>query len=233
MTTVAVLIKDAYYLAQVLDPREEIEAFDATEGVRVINQIIKQWGSLSIYIPTYTILTLNLVAGTYSYNITPVVTQLSEAHLLDLNNVQYPLDIIDLARFNTLNFALSNQARVRPNLLFIQNDFINYPLQSKAVFYPVPDNTYTATLYAMQRLVEVEYEDDLSTVPDYWQVALYYEAAKRLSSINATILPASFADEYTEAMQNLKAANRRDKRVKVLNQFQTTRLYRPWGTYVD
>jgi len=232
MTTSAVVIKNAYYLAQVLDPREEIEGFEAGEGLRILNLILANWGSLKIYIPTYTQLTQVVTSGDFSYDITPAITSATRGHLVDQNNVQYPVEVIDLARYNTLNFALTNQ-NSRPNQVFIKNDFANWPTLSQLIFYPIPDNTYTVTLWVWKRLANVTYSQDLTQVPDYWINALTYELAHRLASINATVLPQSFLDDYDMIIKQVKAANKRDKRVIVNNQFQTTRKYKPWGTYVD
>jgi hypothetical protein len=233
MTIVAELIKRSYYLAQVLDPREEIEGFQASEGLYELNRIIDTWGSLMQYIPTYTILTINVLPNVSSYDITPVVTQLSESHLIDQNNVQYVLTAIDLQRFNTLNFTLSGNAPCRPYLIFPQNDFVNWPTKTKMRFYPVPDNIYTATVYAMQRLANVTYSQVLDMVPGYWISAMEFELAKRLIDIYGTTPAPTFGDSYTTIMRQLKAANRRDKSVQVQNQFRRIRRYSPWSVYVD
>lgn len=233
MTTAAELIKRSYYLAQVLDPEEEVQGNQASEGLYELNRVISIWGSLSQYIPSYKILTINVLANTSSYDVTPVITQLAESHLLDSNNVQYALTQIDLQRFNTLNFSLSATSPTRPNQIFIQNDFANWPTLSKVRFFPVPDTTYTATLYVMQRLAAVAYSDDLSTVPSYWTAALEYETAKQLMSVFATVPAPTFKEDYDTVMRQLKAANRRDRRVQVTNEFRNIRRFKPWGIYVD
>jgi hypothetical protein len=233
MTTAAQLIKRSYYLSQVLDPREEIEGFQASEGLFELNRIIDTWGSLTQYIPSYSILTINVLPNVSSYDQTPVITQLSEGHLLDQNNVQFDLVQIDLQRFNTLNFTLSAQSPTRPNLVFPQNDFANWPTLTKIRFFPVPDTTYTATLYAMLRLANVTYSQDLTTVPAYWISAMEYELAKKLITIYGTTPAVTFGDDYTTIMRQLKAANRRDRRVQVSNQFRNIRRYKPWSVYVD
>lgn len=233
MTTAAEIIKRSYYLAQVLDPREEIEGFQAEEGLHELNRVIDTWGSLSMYIPSYKIITVNVLANVSSYDITPVITQLSESHLLDSNNVQYPLIQIDLQRFNTLNFTLSAQSPTRPQLIFVQNDFANWPTLSKVRLFPVPDTTYTATLYAMVRLANVTYSEELSAVPAYWTAGLEYELAKQLINIYGTTPALTFPQDYEEAIRQLKAANRRDRTVQVQNEFQTVRRYKPWSVYVD
>lgn len=232
MTLASELIKRSYYLAQVLDPREEIEGFQASEGLYQLNRIIDLWGNLSQYIPSYKILTQAVVAGTYTYTITPVLAQLSESHILDQNNVQFTLTQIDLQRFNTLNFALSLTAPARPYYIFLQNDFANFPTSSKIQLYPVPDQPYTLTMYAMQRLANVQYSDDLTTVPAYWQAALEYELGKKLISIYSTTPSQTFYDDYNTVMRQLKSINRRDRRVQIQNEFSERRRYRPWGVYV-
>lgn len=233
MSTAAELIKRSYYLAQVLDPREEIEGFQASEGLHELNKIIDTWGSLSQYIPTYTILTINVLPNVSSYDVTPAVTQLSESHLIDQNNVQYVLTQIDLQRFNTLNFTLSANAPSRPYLIFPQNDFATWNTKTKMRFYPVPDTTYTATLYAMQRLANVTYSQELTTVPAYWIAALEFELARQLINIYGTTPALTFNTDYEQAMKQLKNANRRDRSVQVQNQFRRIRRYSPWSVYVD
>lgn len=233
MTTSADLIKRSYYLAQVLDPREEIEGFQASEGLHELNRVLDTWGSVSIYIPSYTILTLSILANISSYDVTPVITQLSESHILDSNNVLYPLIQIDLQRFNTLNFSLSATSPTRPSEIFIQNDFANYPTLSKVRVFPVPDTSYTATLYAMQRLNNVTYSQDLTQLPGYVISALEYEMAKQLINIYGTTPAVTFMQDYEDTMRLLKAANRRDRSVQVQNEFQSFRRFKPWGIYVD
>lgn len=232
MTTAAEIIKRSYYMAQVLDPREEIEGDQASEGLHELNRILDVWGSLSQYIPSYSILTIALTAGVYTYNVTPVITQLSEAHIVDSNNVQYPLIQIDLQRFNTLNFSLAQQAPSRPQNIFIQNDFTNFPTLSKAVFYTVPDTTYTATLYAMMRLANVTYSEDLTFVPQFWIAGLEFELARQLINIYKTTPAITFNQDYEEAMRNLKAANRRDRSVQIQNEFRNYRRFKPRSVYV-
>lgn len=232
MTTAGELVKKSYYMAKVLDPREEIEGFQASEGMFELNRIIDTWGSLMPYIPSYTILTVPVIANDYSYDVTPVITELSEAHLLDSNNVQFNLYQIDLHRFNTLNFALSAQSPTRPDRVFIQNDFADYPTKSKVIFYPVPDQSYTATLYAMQRLANLTYSQDITTVPSYYVTALEFKLARRLMVIYSTNPAPAFESEYQEVMRQFKAANRRDKSSQGYNIFRQRRNFRPWGTYV-
>lgn len=232
MSTAADLIKRAYYLAQVLDPSEEIDGFYAEEGLNELNKTLDLWGSLPMYIPSYTILTQATVAGTSSYNITPVITNLSEAHLVDSNNVQYEMFQVDLQRFNTFNYALSAASPTRPQFIFVQNDFVNYPTVTKLRVFPVPDAVYTITMYAMQRLSNVTYSQDMSALPPYVQAALEYELAKAFINIWSTTPAVTFKDDYEEVMKQMKAANIRDKSVQVGNEFRSYRRFRPWGTYV-
>jgi hypothetical protein len=233
MTTAAELIRRSYYLAQVLDPNEEIEGFESSEGLYELNRILDRWGSLSQYIPSYSELIVNVTPGVFSYDQTPVITQLSEGHLLDINNVQYGLNQLNLQQYNTLNFPLSATSPCRPRDVFIKNDFVNWPTKSQIIFYPVPDTTYTAVLYAMLRLVNVTYSQVLSQLPGYWITGVEYELAKQFINIYSTTPAATFFDDYEKIIAELKAANRRDRSVQTKNVFQNVRRYKPWGTYVD
>lgn len=232
MTIASELIKRSYYLAQVLDPREEIEGFEGSEGLHELNRVIDVWGSLRQYIPTYSKLTVNVLANVSSYDVTPVITQLSESNIIDSNNVLYDLIQVDLQRFNTFNYALSASSPTRPQFIFLQNAFANWPTVSKVRLYPVPNASYTATLWAMQRLANVTYSQDLTHVPGYWIAGLEYELAKQFITIYGTTPAITFAEDYASAMRDLKAANKRDNSVQVQNQFQQIRRYRPGSVYV-
>jgi hypothetical protein len=232
MTLASDLIRRSYILAQILDPREEVEGYQSSEGLTSLNDILNQWSSLSIYIPSYTIIPIITVIATSNYTITPAIVRINEANILDSNNAQTDLGIIDLEEFNNINMSLSSTNLSRPSKIFLQNDFSNWSTQSKLIVYPSPDQVYTITLYAMQRLVNVTYSQTLASIPGYYERALHYELAKELSIIYGTVLPQSFFEEYEKLMKELKATNRKDNTVKCSNLFKTSRFYYPWGTYV-
>jgi hypothetical protein len=85
----------------------------------------------------------------------------------------------------------------------------------------------------MQRLANVTYSQELSTLPGYVLAALEFELARQLISIYGTQPAVTFANDYEEAITQLKAANRRDRSVQVQNEFRNFRRYKPWGIYVD
>lgn len=234
MATVANLIRRAYILAKILDPNEETEGYMAEEGTDMMNEIISQWSSLQIYIPTYKEITITTVAGTYEYTVTPVIVEFNEANVLDSNNCQFPVNSIDLTRYNLINFELADTARSRPSELFIKNDFANYPTQSKVILFPIPDDVYTVTLYAKVRLASVSYSDTITTIPDYWLRGLRYELAYSLASEYGTDekLSPAFYEKYSTLIRQLKAANQQDKSVKVFNPFNRWRRFKPWGRNV-
>jgi len=233
MTTAAQLVKRSYYLAQVLDPREEIEGFQATEGLAELNRSIDLWGALAMYIPSYSELTISILAGVSSYDQTPVITQLASGHIIDANDVQNPVIPIDLQRFNTLNYALSNTSRMRPTMVFPDNQFANFPTKTAIRVYPVPDTTYTMTLYAMLRLANVTESQDLTHVPPHWIAAMEMELSKRLINIYGTEPAVTWPEDYKSVMDILKAGNKRDRSVKVMNEFRSYRRFKTWSVYVD
>lgn len=232
-TSVMDLIKDSYYLSQVKDPGEDIEGYETTVGLRTLNKIIAQWASLSIYIPTYTTLEIELEADVFTYEVTPPITQLLDANLLDQSNVLSVLEQVFLKRQNTFNYALGEQAPTRPCAIFIDNDKENMENNRSTVFFfPVPDAPYLATLRVKQMLQPLLAEDDIIEIPPQNEKALMYQTANDLSIIYASQLPPRFDKEYDKIMREMKGANRRDVTVKNRNPFyHRYRRFRPWNTF--
>lgn len=230
--TAAEMVADAFYYSNVKDPGEEILGYEASTGLDALNAIIDQWSGTSIYIPTYKIETFVTVAGDWTYTITPPITQLLESNLIDANNVQWPLRQIDLKRFNLLNIPLSNQARTRPNLIFLQDDTEVLGISTTVILFPVPDQVYTVTLRAKKYLTPFLYSDTILEIPPFGRKALKFQLSRDLSIEFGSNLDDKFESEYMRVMRALRAANKRDNTVINSNPYNTGwRRFRPWSGY--
>lgn len=230
--TAAEMVADAFYYSNVKDPGEEIFGYEASTGLDALNAIIDQWSGTSIYIPTYKIETFVTVAGDWTYTITPPITQLLESNLIDANNVQWPLRQIDLKRFNLLNIPLSNQARTRPNLIFLQDDTEVLGISTTVILFPVPDQVYTVTLRAKKYLTPFLYSDTILEIPPFGRKALKFQLSRDLSIEFGSNLDDKFESEYMRVMRALRAANKRDNTVINSNPYNTGwRRFRPWSGY--
>lgn len=235
MTTAAVLVKNAYALAKIIDPNEEIEGYQAAEGLANLNEIIDQWSGLEIFIPTYKTISIATTAGTYSYVVTPPIIAMLEGHFIDSNNVQSPLTEIDLKRYNLINFVDGAMSPSRPGFVYLNNDAANMQIatpQTSVVLYPVPDTVYNVTLYVKSQLVNLDEQDVLTEIPPFYRRALRYELALELSQIYSSQLSDSFYLKYETLMKELKAATIKDWSVKNNNPLISYSRFRPWGIYV-
>lgn len=228
---VSELILQAFNLAQVTDPNEELQGFMADDGLMALNSIIAQWGALSIYIPTYTIQSISLVAADYQYTVTPPIAQLLEANIIDSNNVQTTLFNIDLKKQNTLNYAFSATEQSRPSYVFLQNDASVLGVSTNVFFYPVPDQAYTASLKVKKNLVEFTYSEEIVQIPAFYLKPLRYQLAKDISDIYGSVLSQTFLPEYERIITELKATVKKDMTINCQNPFRGQRQFRPWGTF--
>lgn len=230
MTIGADLIRQAYILAKVLDPEEELEAYQVNQGLTSLNAIIEQWSSLQIYIPSYRTITINMIPGVYRYTVTPVITQVLQGHYM-VGNQQYWLQPIDLKRQNTLNYTLGQQARTLPETVFVDDSLPEFMTECTVYFYPVPAGNYVATLYVKQRIGKLDKSTEIGNIPAYMEKLLIYQLALDTAAINATVLTKEFYDEYDRLDKELKAANKQDMTVLNQNPFRGQRQFRPWSRY--
>lgn len=232
LDTAAKLVMSAYYLSNVKDPGEPIVGYEATIGLELLNSIIDQWSGLSIYIPTYNEYVFDTLAnGTYRYDHTPPITQLLEAHLVDSNDVQTPLWQVDLKGQNELNYPLAEQSPGRPDRIFIRNSEADEIAGKSTIFlFPPPSQVYRVTMYLKQYLTPKTYSEQILDIPARDKKALRFQLAGDLSIEFASELPPKFEKEYDRIMKELRAANKRDVRVRTRNMFgDNYRRFRPYG----
>lgn len=228
------LIKDAFNDAGIFDPAEEIEGIDLNKGLTLLNEALTQWSSLSIYIPTFNTITVNVLEGIAQYTVSPLIVGFLEGNLLDSSNLLSTLTLASPANQNTFDYEMSPS---RPKYIYIEPRYnlidISTDEPSSALwFYPTPEDKYKATLMVKQMLVEVDFGTVLNQVPRYYYRALKYELTAELADSYGTTLSPQFERKHQELVSQLKAANKKDMSVKNSNPFIGQRFYRPWGYYV-
>jgi hypothetical protein len=227
------LIKEAYYLAKILDPAEEIEGFYLTEGLDVLNQGLAQWVSLGVNIPNVTNVPVSLTTNNFLYSVSPQIVEIKQANIVDSANVKYPLLIADEFQQNTFNYDI---VKARPSYVYMRQngeliDEETDAASTNLYFYPTPNANFTVNLTVKELILEFGLEDELSTIPSYYIKPLKFYLAQDLSIIYSTVLPPRFDKEYERLMREMKAANRQDMSVLNVNTMRGYRQFRPWGVY--
>lgn len=226
---VADLLRQAYFTAHVIGEGEEADGFLATDGLQIFNQILDDWGSLGVYIPYHTYTTIELVANTPSYVVTPVIAELDEAQLIVSTNLKFSLLMADTKQFSNFNFAFPI---TRPTSIYIgtQQTFDdNGLLASTVYFWPTPDQAYTAQLIQKQTLANVTLFDDLSMLPPRMYKTLRYQLASDFQIQYGTELPERFYRDLDMLIAKMHANNPSDNAVQTRDIFHTQRRFNPWG----
>ncbi len=224
------IIRQAYLLAQVWDPGDEVPGVEANEGLLMLNTLLQEWSSMGNFIPAYSTQTFNITQGVYSYSSAVAITDILEQNIVDTNNIKYRMAEANLQQFNLFNF---NNLQQRPNMVYVaQNTATPYLASSTVYVYPTPDASYTLNLYTKKVLPELEYSDVMENLPLNYFKALKYQLARDLADVYLTVLSQRFDTEYNRIIANLKQSNSKDLSVQINNQFNTWRRFRPWNIYV-
>lgn len=228
-TRVSDIIKQAYSLSQARDPNEELGPSEAAQGLDTLNAIINEWGNLSIFIPSFNTITVDILQNVYKYVTSPIIVDIMNANLLDSSNVLSVLTFDNLKKLNVSNFlnfaARPDTVMLTPNQDDLQNSCLLY-------FYPTPNADYTSTLQIKRIIDEMTQSEVLDFVPKFYFKAMIYQLAFELHITYATILPDGFMKVYTDTMRRLQATAKRDLSVKNGNPYVGSRYYRPGNNYV-
>lgn len=232
MTTAAELIRDAYILAHVINPNEEPYGYLVSQGLRILNACLAQWGSIGIYVPYYNYPTINLTANVNFYNAGRLIAEIMEANITGEDNLKTQVRIADDREFNLWNYNISGT--MRPGAIYLSKEqYFPDPTSSittsKIYVYPTPDANYNLNLILKYYLQPVTLSEQIVEIPDYYIKALTYQIAKDLVDLHNSNLPQSFFEEYEKLIDQLRSKNPTDLTVLTPNPFRQTRIYRPWG----
>lgn len=232
MTIAAEIIRDAYLLAHVINPNEEPQGYLVSQGLRVLNACIAQWGAMGIYVPYYHYPTIQLSSGINFYNAGRLIAEIMEANIVGQDNLKNQVRMADDREFNLWNYSIS--ANNRPTAIYLsKEEYFPDPTSnittSKIYVYPTPDTDYNLNLILKYYLQTVNLSSEIAEIPAYYFKALTYQVAKDLVDLHNSNLPQSFFQEYESLIEQLKSKNPTDFTNLTPNPFRSSRIYRPWG----
>lgn len=142
MTTVATLVNDAAYAAQVLGQDQTISSGDAQLILRRLNRMLDSWSNEKLMI---------YVNDTQSFTMTPDVNAYSTALLSGgrpvainsmtvlLNSIYYSVDMIDILKWNDISYKITQAI---PNQCYYNASFPD----GMMYFYPTPYAAFTCNV---------------------------------------------------------------------------------------
>lgn len=228
------LIRQALLLAAVIDQNDEEIGQYAAIGIQALNDIIDQWSSLSVNLSYNTTITIPIKQNVYEYPVTPVISEITQASMLNNQNILFPLRIATDKEYNLMNFTapITNPSYVYLGKQQYYTDPTNGVLGSLVYFYPLPNDTYVANLQCRMYLEEVDLFTDLSQIPAYARRYLKYLVASDCINEYGTEPSARFYTELDKAEIAFYAANPVDLSILNDNPFFRSLRMRPRSYYV-
>lgn len=216
MTTVATLVNDAAFSAQVLGQDQTLTSGDAQLILRRLNRMLDSWSNEKQLIYSNT---------TQTFLMTPSVSQYStslfangrpiaiNSMTVSLSNIDYPVDMIDILKWNQISYKLAESI---PNQCYYDATFPNGTMN----FYPKPYAAFTCTVdcqYPLS-LTPLLLATDLVLPPGY-------EAAI-VAGLAVDIWPSFKAGNPSQAMMKEMVDTRA---VLKRNNFQPLEMDTPFG----
>ena len=216
------VIVNALYLTGELGVGETPDAFMLTTGLELINEILDQLSSDSIYVPYLTTLSFDFVPGQATYSISDMVAaDVTADRIVDLSfaNYQlpssdatalvYPLIIISKAEYYDVVRQTNLQAR--PGYIFLNKQ----AAASYVTTYPIPDQPYPCTLGVKCMINKLGAQDDLSSLPPNYYGFLKFAVARRFMAYYPSAnWPPQNEEQYSQYFQILKNTNETDLTVR-------------------
>lgn len=213
------IIVRALYLAGVYGPEDSNpRGYDIVEGVELLNDLLDNFSSAGIYIPTTTTINFTVEAGKHIYRLFPDPSADINSNLIvDLqwcsltsDNIKRFIRVADdgeLLRTTHLAEDGVNGIRAWPRLVRFQK-FVNETL---LLFYYAPDRDYECEILCRVQLNHLVLEDPVFQVPTHYHRFLKYALARELTDIHKTARWSTKSEnEYQEMYDRLKAANKVD-----------------------
>lgn len=219
--------------AKVINPREETPAVYVSDGLQILNEVLSSWSGLGIYVPFTTSIQINLVPDVFEYVVTPPILELQEANLVDASNVKSRLTPVDKFFYNTQNNVL---AKGRPFYIYYSTDnefeTINSRERSTTVtFFVTPVTYYTANLIIKRPLAHLTIDEEISSLPDFYFLALRMMTTYHISIYFSTVLDPRFNEELQSLKTQLKAMIPVDMSINVDNPFRDVMRLKPGNLF--
>jgi hypothetical protein len=139
MTTVATIITDAMYAAQIIGQDQTPSSGDSQLMLRILQRMLDSWSNENQLIYADTTESFTMTAGVSAYSTTlltdgrPVSIN---AMTVTLNDIYYPVDMIDVLTWNAITYKLTQSI---PNQCYYDPTFPNGTFN----FYPTPYAAFT------------------------------------------------------------------------------------------
>lgn len=217
MTVASILIQDAMYAAQVIGQDQTPSSGDEQLVLRRLNRMLKSWANEGLMVYGITIDTFTMTAGTAQYS-TSLLTDGRPVFIssmrVRLNNIDYPVDMIDLQKWNAIGYKLTQAI---PNQCYYQPTYPNGLMN----FYPVPYAAFTCYVDCQRPLVgDVELTTDI-LLPDGYEAAI-------VAALAVDIWP-SFKGSKQPVPQDLKDDRTRTRGVIKRVNFEPLEMVNPIG----
>jgi len=215
--TVKDFITDSYQLVSSSSPTVPLYGNDMSKGVQILNLLLSSYSAsaLNLTIAKHISFTLpiavqELTFGAPTYVPTPDVTEGRLANLqniwLLLQGVTYPL-IIENRNTFFQSYKFDPQVGL-PRFAIVTNE-INL---TRIRFYPAASQVYSVEAYGKFEIGPLTENDDMSVVPDYYQMYLQFAVAKRLAAYKGrsqawSELNEKLLQEYEDEIRSASSMN--------------------------
>lgn len=224
------LIINAFYTIGELGVGERPDAYMLESGLYLLNELLDQFSSNSVYIPYLSTVDFTFQVGKGTYSISNIETadinvdrpvDISFANY-SVSTISYPLNILNKAQYYN-NTRLTNLI-ARPSCVFLDKQI----QESFLIFYPLPDQPYPCKVQLKCMIDKLEPFDVLDEVPPYYQRFLRLALARNLISYypSANFSPQD-EDEYQRIFADLKSGNEIDLTIRSSNILESPQFF-PW-----
>jgi hypothetical protein len=206
-------VQDAYQLISANSPTTPLYGNDMSKGIHFLNNLLKFYSSSSLLLTISKKISFDVQIGQQfvtfgdpSYVPTPDVTvgRLSnlENAWLELEGVDYPL--IDESRNVFFGSYKYFPQLGLPRFVIIVNETNLTQMQ----LYPAPSQVYTVYVYGKFQLAYISENDDMSSLPQYYQRFLLFALARDLAFFKgrSAAWDAKLEAMYEEAKDDMESA---------------------------
>lgn len=205
-------VQDAYQLISASSPTVPLHGNDMAKGIHFLNNLLKFYSSSSLLLTISKKISFEVQIGQQfvtfgdpSYTPTPDVTVGRLANLenawLELDGVDYPL--IDESRNVFFGSYKYEPQQGLPRFIIIVNDTNLTTMQ----LYPSPSQIYQVFVYGKFQLAYISENDDMSSLPQYYQRFLLFALARDLAFFKgrSTAWDKKLEDMYQEALDDMES----------------------------
>jgi hypothetical protein len=202
------LIKSSLRLINAIAIGETPTGQEATDSLRVLNNLLETWSTENLTVYTQESLTFNFVPGQGSYTIGPAAADWIATRPVNIEiarttyqGTNFPLQRIDEGWYNLI--ATTQQQSQIP--VWFKYD-ADYPL-GVVTMWPVPNFASTITLTVNKQFAEVPSTATVLSYPPGYERALRYSLAVDLGPEYGVLVPELVVAQARAAKAAIKRAN--------------------------